>query len=131
MGQAYNRKYWKIPIIYGLGATLGYFISWNNNRYLEFDDSVQAKLNEQPETDPRPFISLDAARRNRTFFRRNREFLVILTILLHGLNIVDATVDAHLRTFDIGDALSLQLSPQLESLGGQASAGLSLFLRWK
>ena len=126
LGQAYNKKYWKIPIIYGLGGTLGYFIGFNNNRYLEFKASFEAKLDGRPEDDPRPFLSETAAQRNRDYFKRNRELLVILTILLHGLNIVDATVDAHLKSFDVGDDLAIKLEPNLEQVGPGAFAGFSL-----
>lgn len=126
LGQAYNKKYWKIPIIYGLGGTLGYFIGFNNNLYLEFKSSVEAKTLRDGEGDPRPFISTQSAIRNRDYFKRNRELLILLTLLLHGLNVVDATVDAHLKSFDVSDELAIKIEPQLDQLGGGTFAGIGL-----
>ncbi len=128
LGQGYNKKYWKIPIIYGLGGTLGYFIGFNNNLYLEFKSSVEAKTLRNGEGDPRPFISEQGAIRNRDYFKRNRELLILLTLLLHGLNIVDATVDAHLKSFDVSDELAIRVVPQLEQFGGGAFAGIGIRL---
>ncbi len=131
MGQIYNRRYWKLPIIYGLGATLGYFIYWNNNRYLTFRDAVLAKSEERPEDDPFPLISEPTARLNQDFFQRNRDLLIILSVLLYGLNIVDASVDAHLRSFDVSEDLALEIKPYAESTPMQAVAGIQINLKLK
>ncbi|MDX2306232.1 MAG: DUF5683 domain-containing protein [Microscillaceae bacterium] len=130
LGQAYNRKYWKMPIIYGLGATLGYFIYWNNNRFLLFRDSYLAKENNSDE-DPFPNISLEAARLNRDYFKRNRELLIILSIVTHALTIVDATVDAHLKSFDISEDLSFRIKPGFDQIQSQPILGLKLQLNLK
>ncbi len=131
LGQAYNKKYWKIPIIYGLGGTLGYFIRFNNRTYLGFKSSLNAKLEGRTEGDSYPFLSENAVQRNRDYFKRNRELLIILSILLHGLNIVDANVDGHLKSFDVGDNLSFQFEPNLDQVGGGTFAGLSFKLVFK
>lgn len=128
MGQAYNRRYWKMPIIYGLGATLGYFIYVNNGIFLDFRDSFFAKRDGFPENDPFPQISSQTAELNRDVFRRNRDLLMILSVLLYGLNIVDATVDAHLRSFDVSDELSLHLEPSWDSFMNQPTVGFKLIL---
>ncbi len=128
LGQAYNKKYWKIPIIYGLGGTLGYFIGFNNNLYLEFKSSVEAKTLRNGEDDPYPFISTQGAIRNRDYYKRNKELLILLTLLLYGLNVVDATVDAHLKSFDVSDELAIRIEPQLDQLGGGTFAGIGIRL---
>lgn len=131
LGQAYNKKYWKIPIIYGLGGTLGYFIRFNNRTYLGFKSSLDAKLEGRADGDLYPFLSETAVQRNRDYFKRNRELLIILSVLLHGLNIVDATVDAHLQSFDVGDDLTFHFEPSLEQVGGGAFAGMSFKIIFK
>ena len=128
LGQAYNKKYWKIPIIYGLGATLGYFIYWNNNRFLEFRDSYLAKQNGRIDEDPFPNISQAAAELNRDFFKRNRELLIILSVVTHALNIVDATVDAHLKTFDISEDLAFKIKPGFDQIQSQPMLGIKFQL---
>ncbi|NJO02805.1 MAG: hypothetical protein HC880_14985 [Bacteroidia bacterium] len=130
MGQAYNRRYWKMPIIYGLGATLGYFMKWNNVRYVLAKNAVLAKLENRDDADPLPRLSVDAARRGRDYYKRNRDMMIILAVLLHGLQVVEAAVDAHLKGFDVGDKLSFSIEPFTDQHLGQSWAGLSFRLRF-
>ncbi len=112
LGQAYNKKYWKIPILYAGAGVLGYFIYFNNQRHLEFKDSYYAKVyNYGITSDPYPRLSLESVTLNKNYFQRNRDFLVIISTLVYGLNLVDANVDAHLNDFDLSDNLSLKLEP--------------------
>jgi hypothetical protein len=112
MGQAYNKKYWKIPILYAGAGVLGYFIYFNNQRHLEFKDSYYAKVyNYDTRLDPFPRLSLESVTLNKNYFQRNRDFLVIISVLVYGLNLVDANVDAHLKDFDLSDNISLKLEP--------------------
>ncbi|MGC8866420.1 MAG: DUF5683 domain-containing protein [Bacteroidales bacterium] len=115
LGQAYNGKYWKIPIIYaGLGTT-GYMALSNRSEYRKFKAAYQYKVFNLPGDPPNEYANLytaDQLRVQRDFYRRNMEFNYILAGLVYILNMVDAAVDAHLSAFDISDDLSLQLAPQ-------------------
>lgn len=115
LGQAYNGKYWKIPIIYaGLGTT-GYMALYNRSEYRKFKAAYQYKVFNLPGDPPNEYANLytaDQLRVQRDFYRRNMEFNYILAGVVYVLNMVDAAVDAHLSAFDISDDLSLQLAPQ-------------------
>lgn len=117
LGQFYNRKYWKIPIIYAAGLTCIYFATQNNGIYLDLRTSYNAKTNPNSGIpDPYPQFNVTTVQVNRDKFKRDREFMYILTFLIYGLQVVDATVDAHLKTFDLSDDLSLKLEPSIEQM---------------
>jgi len=123
LGQAYNRQYWKIPIIYGGFATIGYFINFMNGR-MQFYRTNWEKAFASPDRTvlltiggfTRP-ISEGTLERGYNTFRRYRDLNVLLGVALWGLNIMDANVSAHLKTFDLTDDLSLRLQPSL-GVGG-------------
>ncbi|TAE73899.1 MAG: hypothetical protein EAZ85_05850 [Bacteroidetes bacterium] len=136
-GQIYNKKYWKLPILYtGLG-TLGYFVYFNNQLYIDFKSSFDQKyarsigLPYNIADDPFPNLRLETVRLNRDFSARNRNFLIIITGLVHGLSILDAHVDAHLKSFDVSDKLTLKIEPYQDYLQNNPFAGVSLKLNWK
>ena len=137
-GQIYNKKYWKLPIVYGaLGVAGGVFV-FNIKNYKELKFAYAAKykaslapplrdstdyFNIKPSLLP---LSLESLRFNRDQFRRNVDFSVLVFVLLWGLNVVDAAVDAHLKSFDVSPDLSLQIKPGHSDLAG--TNGLSLVL---
>jgi len=138
MGQFYNEKYWKIPIVYALGALAAYQIKSNHQNYLLFrninfnivdgDDTNNSEIQD--------FIDLgyDKDRTERLIqrFKRDRDYWIILAGLFYVLNIVDATVDAHLREFNINEDLSLNIQPNLQrSSYSNMHAGLSFNFRLK
>jgi hypothetical protein len=137
-GQFYNKRYWKIPLIYIGAGVFGYLIQDNYGKYVIFRDAFIAKqkynqfiLNRYyPELseDNNRVNDLEFMRRNRNQFRRYFELNIILSAALYALNIVDANVDAHLRGFRLGnDRLSL-----LPAMPDDApSAGLTLRLTLK
>ncbi len=140
-GQAYNRRYWKIPIVYAaLGTTAGVFV-YNIKNYRDLRFAYQAKYKaslpagQRDSTDflkiKPEFINLDAEflRYNRNEFRRNVDYTVLVFILLWGLNVVDATVDAHLKTFDVSPDLGFRLKPGYSDLA--RTNGISLVLLFK
>ena len=134
-GQAYNKKYWKIPIVYGaLGTTAGVFI-YNIQTYKELRVAYRGKYNARVLNDSTDYfkmktkyipISEESLRFNRNEFRRNIDYTVLVFIALWGLNVVDATVDAHLKSFDVSPDLSLRIKPGHSEMAN--TSGLSLVL---
>jgi len=125
LGQIYNRKYWKVPIVYGGFVTLGYFINFNNELYTKYKQAYSDIIDTDPNTNS--FKKLNV---NPIFFeadkisqlterlriakdgsRRNRDLVVIGTAVFYALNIIDASVDAHFFNFDINDDLTINWVP--------------------
>jgi hypothetical protein len=125
LGQIYNRKYWKLPLVYGGFVTLGYFINFNNELYVKYKQAYSDIIDTDPNTNS--FKKLNV---NPIFFeqdkisqlterlrlakdgsRRNRDLVVISTAVFYALNIIDASVDANFFNFDIGDDLTINWVP--------------------
>lgn len=130
-GQIYNKKYWKLPLVWGaLGVTAGVFV-YNVKTYKLLRLAYIYKSDKDTANnnliDPR-FKTLSAAalRSYRNSFRQNVDYSVLFFIFFWGLNIVDATVDGHLKAFDVNDKLSLQLKPGYSPMAN--TNGLSLVL---
>ncbi|MCD4772573.1 MAG: hypothetical protein K8R41_04205 [Bacteroidales bacterium] len=119
MGQAYNKKYWKIPVIYAGFGVLSYFIISNRSEYLKFREAydyvIAGDSTIQINNDYADKYSSDQLLSARDFYRRNMEFSIILSGFWYILNIVDASVDAHLFDYDISDNLSLHIEPLVKS----------------
>jgi hypothetical protein len=114
MGQIYNRKYWKVPIIYAGFGTLAYFLNMNSTEYQRWRQAYVARVDGNPNTvDDYPFHSTHVLNRAMNYYRRNLEVTYILGAALYLLNILDASVDAHLMDFDVGEDLALHLHPQI------------------
>lgn len=109
-GQAYNRKYWKMPIVYaGMGACIYVVIS----QQTQFNRYKQAYINrDNGVADEFPALSQQALLNNMDNKRTFRDYALIGTVLIYALQIVDANVDAHLFYFDVGDDLSAQIMPK-------------------
>lgn len=128
-GQAYNKKYWKIPIIYGaLGTTAGVFL-YNMKTYKLLRQAVVYRLSGDSAkfllVDPRfQGLSTESIRINRNIFRQNIDYSVLVFLVFWGVNVVDATVDAHLKAFDVSSDIGMKIQPGFNS--GSNSAGLSL-----
>lgn len=135
LGQAYNRKFWKIPIVYAGFAGLGYNIYFNLTEYREFREAYRYVINK----DTFPIVNRYIARYNanqlqigRDYYRRNLELGYILAGAWYLLNIIDATVDAHLLDFDVGEDLSMRIEPLIIShhQNSKAVAGIALNIRF-
>ena len=131
-GQVYNKKIWKVPIVYAAFAGMAYLIKFNHDNFRKFDNALLLRYDEDPNTvdEYADIYTEENLRSLSDFYRRNRDLSVIGITLVYVLNIVDAHVDAHLFSFNLDDDLSLQWSPLLQPAPGQASAGLSLTLRF-
>ena len=130
LGQIYNKKYWKLPLIGGAAVVTGYFINFNNRRYLLFRRSYFAEIDDDPETiNLVPRFNAEGLQRNLDYFRRNRDLLFITSGVIYLLNIVDAHVDAHLYTFDISEEVTFNSKPTFMTLpNGMPVVGISLSL---
>lgn len=113
LGQIYNRKYWKVPIVYAGFATLAYFIDLNNEQYLRFKTAYLYRI-DGDETTIDEFegkYSEQALQSGKDTYRRWRDLNIIAVFGLYAFQIIDATVDAYLFDYDIGDELSLRVTP--------------------
>ena len=113
LGQIHNKKYWKLPLIYGGAVAFGAVIRYNQNQYTDFKNELIRQTDDDPSTVPISTFPTSSLRSIRDNARRNRDYTIILSVLFYGLNIVDAAVDAHLKGFNIDDDLSLQIHPTL------------------
>lgn len=132
-GQATNKKYWKIPVVYAALGTTAYIFFRNVRQYNEAKNAFINASDGNPTNDsliPQPYYSVkDQPDRIKTFrnqVRQNVDYTVLFFILFWGLNVVDATVDAHLKTFDVSDDLSLQIKPGYSQLAN--TNGISIVL---
>jgi hypothetical protein len=117
LGQASINRYWKIPIIYGAFGTIGYYIGWNNNKYQQYRNAYLQKKSYPPEELDDPLainISEDNLQRGIDYFRRNRDFLMIVLVGVYVIQILDANIDAHLMDFDISEDLTFRMEPGIE-----------------
>ena len=135
LGQIYNRKYWKLPILYGGAAALGYFLVWNQGNYVDFRNSYKVRTGADPNLPDKYPEILDPQRLKlaQDYYKRNRDLCIILSVVLYGLNIVDAAVDGHMKNFDVSDDLSLGVSPTLlySQTNDASLPGLSVRLTFK
>lgn len=120
-GQIYNKKYWKLPIIYGGFAGLAYSFQFNQSRYVKYRDALKYRLDEDASTVDAYTDIYDNDDLTRLFegYRRYRDLTVIGGVALYLLNVVDAAVDAHLFTFNVSDDLSLNIHPALINTAGR------------
>jgi hypothetical protein len=132
-GQAFNHKYWKLPIIYGGFGALIYFISTNNKEYQNYVTAIRYRNDGDPlTTDQYPRLTSEDLTARKDYFRRNRDLSYILSGVLYVLNIVDAYVDSQLIDFDVSDNLSIHSSPVLlQSVQKNTFAGIQLTLTFK
>ena len=124
-GQIYNRKYWKLPIVYGGFAGCAYALTWNGKMYKDYSnaykDAVNENWNSHTITDllPPGYINrvsktqlTETLRKRKDTYRRYRDMSIFAFIGVYLLSVVDAYVDAELSNFDIGPDLSMRLEPQ-------------------
>ena len=136
-GQAYNRKYWKIPVVYTAIGIPTYLLIDNMRWYkrtkyaylLVATNSTNADSLGKVHQELRPFVDRklgNELQNYRNEFRRNVDYSALFILVFWGLNIVDATVDAHLKEFDVSPDLTLKLKPGYNQQGN--TYGISLVL---
>ncbi len=133
LGQAYNKKYWKMPIIYAALGGIAYWGINNQKQYKLYSNNLHAIYDDDPETnnttiytDPTQLVT------QKKYYRKYRDMAIMLGSLVYIINIIDANVDAHLKTFDVSDDLSMQLKPYSNlDYNNKLQAGLTLKLNFK
>jgi hypothetical protein len=141
LGQIYNKKYWKLPLVYGGMFATGYAIDYYNDLYRDYKFVLYSALEQgldETEIDSKPVSQGGLGMRTTVRGYRNavdkaqreRDFMIIIMGLVYVLQIVDAHVDAHLKEFDLNPRLQVRLEPLIEQnyLTGR-QAGLSLVLK--
>lgn len=123
-GQIYNRKYWKLPIVYGGFVGCAYALTWNGQMYEDYSQAYLDIMDDNPGTDSfmdllPPGYPVDAnidylkrvIKRKKDYYRRYRDMSMFIFIGVYALSVIDAYVDAELASFDIGKDLSMKLEP--------------------
>jgi hypothetical protein len=132
-GQAYNKKFWKIPIIYGaLGTTTGVFL-YNIKTYNILRKAVIYRAaKDSAAVDPEyQRYSTEALRGYRNVLRQNIDYSVLVFLVFWGLNVVDATVDAHLKAFDVSPDISMKVQPGFNYSTNSPGISFVFFLKDK
>lgn len=137
LGQAYNKKYWKIPLVYAAIGTGVYLYVNNTDQLNRYRDAYKSRLagfntdefwgvdaNGQPLAAPK--IENDGLIRAQQTFRRNQELSLLVTIGLYALNIIDANVDAHLMQFNVDENLALKPHYKYNQMDNTTDLGLTI-----
>ena len=124
LGQAYNKKYWKIPIVYGAIGTSLYFYLDQNKKYHSYRDAYKRRL-EGFNDDQYQYLDDSRLIAAQRLFQRNRDLSLLISVGLYILNIVEANVDAHLVQFNVSDKLSFQPGVYPNEINYKPNLGLS------
>ncbi len=127
LGQIYNKKYWKIPFIYGAGGAFLYYINYNQTKYKKFRNAIYNETDTQQRVVidgyAYDYEDLDIA---RDYYRRYRDLSIAGLAAIYLLSAIDAMVDAHFFYYDITDNLSMRIQPAVENPGSYASLGFKI-----
>ena len=130
-GQIYNRKYWKLPIVYGGFVGSIYAMQWNNMMYRDYSQAYLDLMDDDPNTQSyNQFMHLGAQitpstapryeqlfKRRKDYYRRYRDLSFFVLVGVYALSVIDAYVDASLSEFDISKDLSMKVSPAVLNNG--------------
>tara|TARA_R100000353_G_scaffold153008_2_gene111508 strand:- start:170427 stop:171008 length:582 start_codon:yes stop_codon:yes gene_type:complete len=130
LGQAYNKKYWKIPIIYAGMATGMYFYKEQNDEYQRFRNAYKRRLAGYTD-DEFQGISNDRLINAQKSAQKNKGLSIIVTVAFYLLNVVDANVDAHLRQYEVSEDLTFQPKFNYNQFAAKPQYGLSLKYNFK
>ena len=129
LGQAYNKKYWKIPIVYGaLGISMYNYLD-QSKKYNGFREEYKKRIDGTSLLENDTFygdFSDDSLLRAQRFHQRNRDMSLLFTSIIYILNIVEANVDAHLMEFNVNDNLSFKPDLRMNDYNTNANVGLLL-----
>lgn len=136
LGQIYNKRYWKVPIVYlGIGTSI-YFYKLNNDDYNRFRDAYKRRLAGYSDDEfwgngTTPIVSSDRLEDAQKSAKRNKDLSIAVAVVFYLLNIIDANVDAHLRQFNVNNDLTLEPVFKLNPIDTRANYSISLKYRFK
>jgi hypothetical protein len=136
LGQIYNKRYWKVPIVYlGIGTSI-YLYKLNNDDYNRFRDAYKRRLAGYTDDEfwgngTTPIVSSDRLEDAQKSAKRNKDLSIAVAVVFYLLNIIDANVDAHLRQFNVNNDLTLEPVFKLNPIDTKANYSISLKYRFK
>jgi len=140
LGQIYNKRYWKVPIVYGAIGTGIYVYSFNNTEYKRARDAFKRRLAGFEDDEffdingdgSGPDVSDEALQDAQEARQRDRDLALVITIAMYALNIIDANVDAHLKQYNVDDNLSMDFKPYLDlnPVTNQPNYGMALVVKF-
>ncbi len=140
LGQIYNKRYWKAPIVWGALGVGIYNYSINNTDYNRFRDAFKRRragftddeFFDINNDDSGPDVSDDALQDAQENLQRDRDLWLVITIAFYALNIIDANVDAHLKQYNVSDKLAYSFKPymDLNAITGDPNFGMALVVKF-
>jgi Family of unknown function (DUF5683) len=129
-GQIYNKKYWKLPLVYGGFGLLIYSVNFYQSAYVKYKSELFITINDPTQLPPSG-LPQDQLRSIVDQARRQRDFYIVLTGLIYILQMVDAHVDAHLKEFDLNPKLQVKVEPRMtQDLMIGRSSGFAILFRF-
>jgi len=130
LGQAYNKKYWKIPIVWAAIGTGVYFYRKNDELLDTYQEAYKLRISGRPDdfdgTGENPNLSTESLVRAQEIYKKNKDLSLFLTIGLYALNIIEANVDAHLDDKAFNTNLSFSPSFYIDPINNQYVAGVNI-----
>ncbi len=125
LGQVYNKRYWKVPIVYAVIGTGVYAYTYNDDLYDRFRTAFKRRqagftddefydVNGDNAVGSAPDLDTGDLERQQENYQRDRDLALVVTIAMYALNIIDANVDSHLKQFNIDEDLSMDVQPYLD-----------------
>ncbi|WP_343485851.1 DUF5683 domain-containing protein [Allomuricauda sp. d1] len=143
LGQVYNKRYWKVPIVYGALGTSIYVYSFNNTEYNRFRNAFKRRragftddeffdINGDGNPNGMADVSDAALEDAQERFQRDRDLALLITIVLYALNVIDANVDAHLKQYNVDEDLVLDIKPYLDlnPIDSNPNYGLTMIVKF-
>lgn len=138
LGHIYNKKYWKLPIVYGILGGMGFWVGTNIKDLNGYTNALKAQLGDPPDNTAsyKGVSDVTQLRSRRDQFKNSMDLSIILTIVVYAIHVGDAVVDAHLFEYDVNEDITISLRPNVSSLSAfNASfaphAGLSFVVNFK
>ncbi|WP_437396726.1 DUF5683 domain-containing protein [Flagellimonas lutimaris] len=140
LGQIYNKRYWKAPIVWGAIGTGIYVYSYNNTEYRRARNAYKRRLAGFVDDEfydlngdgSGPDVSSEALQEAQENTQRDRDLALVITIALYALNIIDANVDAHLKQYNVSDDLAVDFNPYLDinPFTNQPNYGMAMVIKF-
>ncbi|WP_290838953.1 DUF5683 domain-containing protein [Flavobacterium sp.] len=125
LGQVYNKRYWKVPLVYAAMGTSVYFYADANTKYKSYRDAYKRRLAGYDD-DQYDYLDDERLISAQRFYKKNREYSILFVAAFYILNIVDANIDAHLKQFNVSDDLSLAPDVYQNDINSKPTIGVTL-----